>query len=56
MSAHRTREPGADEPREEGMVAPQKPSIEVEREQAGVEEEDEPPAPAAPDETLLPPD
>lgn len=57
MSAKRAREPGADEPREEGMVEPQKPSIEVEREQAGVEEDDdETPAPAAPDETLLPPD
>ena len=48
------REPGEDRPHEAGIVPAQKPGIEVEREQAGVE--DERVKPAAPDETLLPPD
>jgi hypothetical protein len=51
----RERSPGEDKPQDDGFVPAQKPSIEVEREQAGVETEERD-KPAAPGETLLPPD
>lgn len=53
MAGKKPREPGADKPHKEDEVAAQKPSIEVEREEAGVEDET---SHAAPPETLLPPD
>ena len=56
MAGKKPREPGADKPHKEDEVAAQKPSIEVEREQAGVGEDEGRVKPAAPDETLLPPD
>lgn len=50
------REPGEDRPQKDEFEPAKKPSIEVEREKAGVDEDKGHTKPAAPDETLLPPD
>ena len=54
MGHSQPSDPGSKRPQPKEWTEQQKPSIDVEREQAGVEEDRT--KPAAPSETLLPPD